>query len=821
MSAATDPDARSGGRDSVALGLFAVSASLLTLEILATRLFSYSLPPILVYCAVGVAFLGIGASGTLLSVWRGWRRVPLAVLGAWTCAGFAASTVLSTALFARVSEELCEFVPGPRHFAYLAALASPYLFAGAAVAASLSAAREGVHRAYRVNLLGSALGCFTVFWLLAPLGAPRLVALLGLAGTAAGALYLGRAPGRAARAALAVAGGLSAAAAVAPDAWFPFRPEPSGQLRLIDEGFRAHGWDGEAVLEWSAWDPTGRIEVHSFPGIDMQLPDPVPGYFYSQDGSAGSVLFGVGDDLSRMRALFDETLYGAAYHMRGDTRGEDVLVIGLGGGPDVQAAHWFESGSVTGVDINRSAIEAVGERFADFTGDPYGRPGVDVVHMDGRTFARSTERRFDLIQMSGVDTKSIHSAGSLAISENTLYTVEALEEYLSRLKPGGMLSILRFGNVDRLRLAGIAIEALRRRGAEHPERHFVALEQNAWGTVLVGAEPLERADVERLEAWVAGIPAPTRVQIPMYDVLVRFRLSDAPRMLYSPFRAPEEQFEDVGSLFAATARGEERAYLDSVRLNVAPTTDDRPFFFDRQKRAELLDEPQPHYRIMGAFLLFLTLLAGLFILAPLPLFLARRDEERVGVPSSILYFLALGLGFMLLEIGMVQKFVLFLGHQSYSLTVVFASLLLGAGTGSAWAGRRARTDGADARLVRRLAVPAIVGVSLVVLALIDFASAQAATLPLGARIALVAAMMLPLGFFLGIPFPTGLAHLERHAPLRVPWAVGANGFASVIASSAAMPGAMLFGYRALFAAGLLLYLVAALSYPRARAGRRA
>ncbi len=781
------------------VALFVLSAALLTLEVVQTRLFAYSLDTFLFYGAIGVTLLGLGASGTTLALWRGWHRRSLGTLGVSASAGFAVSLIATHALFARVSSGLTIDL-SPRALATFGALAVPYFFAGIGITASLSARGDGIHRAYVANLIGSAAGCLVVFLLLKPLGAPLLVALTALVGILAGALFLRLEHDRPVRVALGAATVVTILAILAPDRFFPFAPEHSGQLAGLARATALEGL-------YQTWDPTGRVEIHRMRDLQAEVPDPLPLYFYSQDGSAGSILLGVQDDLARAQGFFERTLYGAPYVLRGGGAQANVLVIGLGGSPDVQAAHFFHARAVTGVEINASAIEAVAGPFAAFTGDPYGRPNAHIVHLDGRTFVRSTTDTFDLIVMSGVDTKSVLAAGSLSISENHLYTMEAFEEYFDRLAPHGVLALLRFGQFDRLRLATIGVAVLNARGIRDPERHFAVLEQQPWTSVLIGRDPLPPDAVARLQTWTASVPSPdSGIHLPPYDVF-RLGLRAPPRLLYPGPTSPDRQ--DVPELFDAIAHGREAEFVASYRFDIAPTTDDRPFFFDLQRKDRLFTDLSLIYRKLGGFLATIGLLATLAIVAPVPLL--RRNVPDGGLGRVLVYFGALGLGFMLLEIGLAQKLVLFLGHPAYSVTVVLAALLVGAGLGSAAAGRSVRT-GAD--LVRWRVVPAILVAGLALAFGLDPLARACAGVPLAGRVAIATALLVALGFPLGMSFPTGLALLVNRRPALLPWAIGANGLTSVVGASAALPAAMIVGYRAVLIAGLAAYVVAAWTVPR-------
>jgi hypothetical protein len=421
---------------------------------------------------------------------------------------------------------------------------------------------------------------------------------------------------------------------------------------------------------------------------------------------------------------------------------------------------------------------------------------------------RSTPETFDLIVMSGVDTKSVLAAGSLSISENHLYTLEAFEEYLDRLAPGGVIAVLRFGQFDRLRLSTIAVAALRARGVAHPEQHIAVLDQRQWTSVLIGRDPLPPDAIARLANWIVTIPAPdTGIHLPPYDIF-RLGLRAPPRLLH-PGGVASGTEPDAPELFDAVARGREGDFIAAHRLDLSPPTDDRPFFFDFQRKDRIFAESSLIYRKLGGFLAVIGLLAAVTIAAPVPLLL-RHTATAGGLGRVLAYFGALGTGFMLLEIGLAQKLVLFLGHPSYSVTVVLAALLVGAGLGSAAAGR-STLGGAD--LVRRRAVPAILVIGIALALGLDALARTCAGLPLSGRLVVAAALLTPLGFALGMPFPTGLALLASRRSDLVPWAIGANGLASVVGASAALPAAMIVGYRAVLAAGLVAYVVAAFVVP--------
>jgi spermidine synthase len=504
----------------------------------------------------------------------------------------------------------------------------------------------------------------------------------------------------------------------------------------------------------------------------------------------------------RARNLWERTVYGAGHQLRG-TPGARVLVIGLGGAPDVMCAHHYGAATVTGVDINASAIAALRGPLSQFAGNPYNRANVTTHCMDGRTFVRSSRAQFDLLVMSGADTKSVHAAGSLAISENGLYTVEAFVDYFNRLADDGVLAIARFTEHDRKKLSATGIAALRRLGVATPERHFMVLLQDKWTSVLIAKQPLTQAQIARMRAWAASVPEQTGIFLPHYDP-IGFALGLRPQILYPQLAGEPES--DVAPLFAAAATNSEAAYLEAQALNLDPPTDDRPFYFDLTKRKDVLRTPGTAYAVLGKLLLVLSALAALCIALPVPF--VRRSAPQAGLLRALLYFGGLGFGFMLFEIGLIQKLCQFLGHQSYAITVVLATLLVGAGLGSAAAGAM----GVGRAVVRYVAIPLVLAFGWGILLGLEHYGPQWAGYDLTQRIGITALALLPLGFVLGMPFPTALAQAPSSL---LPWAIAANGFTSVLGASAALPLAMLVGYRWLFVLACACYVVAALAVPKA------
>jgi hypothetical protein len=786
---------RGGRTSSAVIVLLAVSFLLLTLELAQVRLFSYSLFPAVVYVAIAITLLGLGASGTALALWpRLATAEPRSLIAR---AMLAAGITIPLAHYAfaelctpRKAASLGEY---PLLVVLLIGLSAPHFLFGLVIARLLSAPPATVPRRYGANLVGSSLACLGFGLLLPQLGLERLIVAVGLG---AAILGLAAARGRERLLAAAVVVALCPLLAIAPRV-LDFPPRYGQLERLLD--LLAHapsGAGGERLTarrEYSFWDPVGRIEIHSLGDDRVFLPAPVESRFYSQDASNGSILIAFPPDSAQGAPFFQGTVYGSAYFQAPP---ESVLVIGLGGGPDVFTALSYHARSVTGVEINRGAIDAVLGPMAGFLGDPYRNPVVRVICADGRGFLRRNTVHYDVIQLSGVDTGTALSPGSNVLAENYLYTREAIGELLAALEPEhGVLSILRFGE-DALRLSLLASGVLRELGSPEPGMHLVVVGQGFWQNLLIKRTPFTREEMAALDRHLRAGAALPRVRIPMYEYL-GFGLEAPLTYVYHPLKQMPSYMADFWTQVQAGREGEIFARMPRLLRSV---TDDRPYFF-----FNFFGELKP----LLLFLVEITVVSALCIF--LPFLAARRQRPAIGIPKpqaalrlpAVLgFFAALGAGYLLIEVALMQRLVLFLGHPSYSISVTLASLLLGSGLGAL----------AEPRMPRlSRAAPLAIAAATVFLALdlhrpLLLAAEQ---LPLAARALIAAALVLPLGFLMGMPFPAALRRLAGTRSLLVPWAIGVNGLASVVAAVGNLPLSMIWGFKIALLCGGVCYVAAA------------
>lgn len=476
-----------------------------------------------------------------------------------------------------------------------------------------------------------------------------------------------------------------------------------------------------------------------------------------------------------------------------------TLIIGPGGGRDVLTALKYGSKDIEAVELNPLMRKVVNERFGDFTGRLYERPEVHLTIDDGRHFVRETSKRFGVLQLSLVDTWASTAAGAFALSENTLYTAEAFDDYLNKLDPDGVLTVSRWLSDqprETLRVVSLARTALAWHGID-----------DASGRILVAGTPRLRRD-HRFASVIVGLRPFTQEEIAKARQFVE---ANGFEVLYFPGDGRDPVFTE----FITTKNLDQ--VMANYEIDVTPTTDDRPFFFNTVWPRDFLNlwDEQPGrmgVHLLARLLLIVITLVLLFIIVPL--FLRRRSAlanlEAGARWSTLLYFGALGSGFMLIEVALISKFILFLGHPIYALTAVLCTILISAGIGSYWSGLHIGTDRQSLRRVIAAAVAGIVVLSFLVEVVYPRFLVGA---PFVICVLLTIVALAPVAFLMGMPFPLGLRLLDRVGPQwaeLIPWVWGINGATSVLGSILAITIAINFGFRISMVAGLCAYGLAML-----------
>ena len=792
--------------DIAVVPLGALSAVVLGLEVFQSRLVAYSVQNVMIYAVIGIALLGFGAAGSWVSLRQEWLqadRLPRAL--AWSALAFSVSIVVAHALFTRLSPRLLSV--DVLSLGIAGVLGLPFLAAGIVVTLALSStARVGT--LYAANLIGSGVGCFLPLMLLGPLDGEHMLGLFALLAFGCALLFVLRvpSPGRALYGACAAALLLAVLSCGYAKRVFPIQPDPApmGQLAALHEYAAKRGMS--VTTRFDRWNPTGRIEIVQLSNVPGG-PEPYPSMFYAQDSSAGSSLISWdGRSKSQVRPsaqspgtfvsrMCTETLYAQGYF----TPRKHVLVIGLGGGPDLSCALYQEAQAVDAVEINPDSIAAIRGPLNAWVGGMGSDPRVTFHQRDGRSFVHGQRDRFDLIQLSGVDTKNNFVSGALALSENHLYTLEAFRDYLRALTSDGAIAIIRFGDAETVRLAHTAIVALRQLGVQHPERHISVARTGVGFGLVIRRKPWTRADALAFDRLLHP-PYFRGIDICYYqDYGLPFNRPVA--IEYLPMIPRQSAFSQF---FDSVARGELAASIAAFPWDVSVTTDDKPFFFDLFRYTGADAFRMPHVVAMRNLLVSMIALSLALILLPV-----RKLRARSSAAGSLMrpsYFACTGFGFILLEVWLLHRFTTYLGHQVYALSVVLATLLVATGVGAAVGEKFAPDPGQRARVGALMAVIAVMSAALLLPSILELTWHMG----LPGRAAIAVVFIAPIGIALGQPFVAGLMWLRAREPASIPWCIGINGFCSVIGSVVVVPLLMAVGYVGSLVGGVAFYLLAAL-----------
>ncbi len=809
---------------SLLAAVFALSTAAIAYEILLTRLFSIVLWHHFAFMIISLALLGIGASGTFLCFARRRLESRFALSFAGFAAGFGVLSVGSFALALRVPFNPLEVVWDLRQQLYLLQvyllLAVPFFCTGTCIGLALSRFGTRIGAIYRSDLLGAGAGALLVvaaLYRLAPQDCLRLVSGLGLVAAALGALH--GAPRRWPAAALAV---VAIALPFAwPDAWITPRPSPYKGLSLALNVPEARVVaERSGPLGWLAVVESPKVPFRHAPGLSLRARQEPPeqlGVF--TDGGGLTAITRFRGDLGPL-AYLDQQTAALPFHLLERPR---TLVLGSGGGADVLLALLHGAQAVDAVEINPQLVELVRSDYGDFAGRLYEHEGVAVHVAEARSFVAGSGRDWDLIHVALLDSFSAAAAGVLSLSESTLYTVEALESYLDHVAPGGVLAITRWLKVpprDSVKLFATAVLALERSGVEAPGDSLALIRSWNTATLVVKNGRLGPGEVAALRAFaeergfdLAYYPGIGRDETNRYTRLAEPYLFEASAAILGP---------------------ERHRFFDDYKFHVQPATDDSPYFF-RFFKWRLLPEVlamtgrsgvtllEGGYLVLAATAIQAAALSAVIVLLPLwwlrPTAAARMREVRRG--RLVVYFFALGLGFLFIEIAFIQRFVIFLGHPLFAIAVVLAAFLGFAGLGSGFSARFAERATGEAAAPGLGPLPPI---ALAVAGIILFAGAYLALLPslfqelipqpTPVKVIVSIALIAPLAFCMGMPFPLGLRRVSTQAPALVPWAWAVNGCASVLSVVLASLLATHFGFTFVVASAMGLYVLAAAAFWR-------
>jgi len=794
------------------LSIALVSATALAYEVLLMRLFSIIQWHHFAYMMISLALLGYGVSGAFLMLLQRPLLQRFATSYIINLALFGISSVGCFLIAQRIPFNAEEVLWDARQTVWLLytylLLALPFFFAANAIGLALIHYRTRLARIYAADLLGAGLGSIGILLLLFVVLPVQALTGLGLLGIGAALLAVRELRQRLTTAALLLP--LAAALLLLPASWSSLEMSP---YKSLSQTLRVK--DTRVVAQHSS--PLGLLSVLESPAIPLRH---VPGLSLNAtteppaqlgvftDGDGLSVITRYSGDRQTL-AYLDQLTSALPYHLRQVDR---ALVLGAGGGADVLQALYHDSAVIDAVELNPQFARLVSTDYADFAGHLYQAPGVTLHIGEARSFTAGSKGDYDLIQVSLLDSFSASASGQFALSENHLYTTEALSAFLQKLAPDGFLSITRWIKLpprDTLKLFATGIKALQARGIDDPGQHLILIRGWQTSTLLIKNAAVSTQDLERVRAFCAA----RSFDVAWYPGI---RRDESNR--YNRLREP--WFHDAAqALLGETPEG----FLNDYKFNLRPASDEQPYFFHFFKWRTLAEVMQLRkrggapladagYLVLVATLLQAAIASLLLILLPIWIYQRRNNpaQQTVRRSSVMAYFFILGLAFLFIEIAFIHKLLLFLHHPLYAVAVVLSSFLVFSGLGSAWLGRASVAD--HGRLLSR-AVTGIVVLGTLYLLSLGPLLEQLAMLPDAVRILISVVLIAPLAFCMGLPFPLGLGRLADHAPDLIPWAWAINGCASVISAVLATLLAIHLGFPTVIAVALALYALSLWVFP--------
>lgn len=764
------------------LAIFVLACATLSFQILITRFFSVMLYYHFAFAAISLAMLGL-TRGAMEVYNNPERYAPEAVAsefarhGAW----FAISGVGAMLAFLCVPLLVPNaIVPGALALAALA-FVIPFSNSGICITLLLTRLPYAGGWLYAADLTGAALGCLGI--ILALLVVDPVSATFWLGAFSAGAGWmLVRSDSAANSRRLSGAVALTLAAAAALHTGLSM----TGQSHLGVFWAKGHTQTETLFERWNTYSrvrvrPLGEVMPFGW-GFTRDHKVKIEQNLLDIDADAATVITKFDGDLSKLSYLKDDVI-NAAYLVQPPS---DAAIIGVGGGRDILSALLFGAKRIRGIEINPAIFEVLTDKFAKFSGHLDRQPGVSLVNAEARSYINHSSDRYDLVQISLIDTWAATAAGGLTLTENRLYTVEAWGDFYRALKPGGLLSISRWYdpkvyNAEFYRLIAIAAEALQRHGVPPAElaRHVIAVAGGPIVTVIT------RPDAFTDAQWQA---ARARLAAQGFKVML----------------GPGVAFDNITSTLLSGKADE--AFFASLPENIVASTDDSPFFFFTQRLSTFITEPSRvvvnnNVAISMVLLMIVVALAACAYYIVVPFVQLARRMPLSTLTPPVLYFSAIGLGFMLIEISQMQRLMVFLGHPVYGLSVVLFTILIFGGIGSATVG--AQTPGRGAMIARTAALLVMLAVAGYLTPLVTTWTRSEAT---DIRIFISIALLAPPAFCMGMMFPLGLS-IWRQRPELLPFLWSANGITSMLASVLGVALSIQFGIAATYGLGVALYAV--------------
>ena len=762
---------------STSLNIFVVSAVVICFEIISTRISSLIFVQNYAFIILSLAILGLGSGG----IYSFYRIKPEegSISGPRVLGKFIFLSGISLISF--VGLEIILSITNP--YIYFFFLFLPFFFAGIVYAEFFGIYASAGFRIYASDLVGAAAGSILSIYIFDLFNAANAILLLALILFASSVHYFSIEKQKQKLmylslfflAVLLTVFGRRDLLGKIPIGHFPEKDiyytydDPNIQPHIID----------------SRWSINGRSDLVEYDRTQNIVKD------LFIDGAAGSQMYRFNGSIAHHDTLLNEILlhHSTTIPFLFLTKEEkkNMLVIGPGGGGEILTGILEGVQNITGVEVNPDFVDIV-RKYSDFNGGIYTKfPNVKIEVAEGRHFIKSTRQHYNIIVLALPSTKQLQNIDGLASNENYLLTVEAIRDYLKRLTQNGELILTLHNRWELVRIIVTAFYALRENGVDNSSalNHFMILGIDYAPTMVIRKSAYTIDEVKSIAQAASSLPA------------------NLPRVTYLPYLNNPVGNEVENILLQDIKYG--RSSLEEIMArnssDISPVRDDSPFFYKVDKGV-----PGDFTDLLAAT----SVVALLSVVIPFTRIRSKvkknkkgKQKEKILLPLSV--FIGIGIGFMILEISLLQKFILYLGSPTVALSILLASLMVGMGVGSYFGAKIYPQD-----VIKRLKSVSGLIVAAGVLLFVVHPLILNELMGYGLVVRAIASFVLlsPFGFLLGIPFPTGIQMLKQYNLVKyIPWMYGVNGIMSVLGSVLAVVLSMVWGLTLSVFVGLSMYLL--------------
>jgi hypothetical protein len=746
-------------------GIFLIALSGLVLEVSITRIFSAAIWYHFAFVAVSVALVGLGASGLVVQhrvkKLKGKWAENLTIYSAWGIAIFIPITLF--VMHALASQVI--YLP-----LFMILFSVPFFLVGIIISAAFNAFASVAGRLYAADLIGASVGALLVVLFLVLTGGEGATLIVGLIAAIGGTIFsrIAKNTKKTVVSLMFVAFALSLIFLNHATQIFAIPTDPTAQKDLPIY-LREHPGSKIVKTEWNSF---SRIDVVEGGAGGEGL---VAKVFI--DGGAGTNIISW-DGKTESRQELSTWMQYLPFKMMQDPK---VLVIGSGGGRDVVASLVSGSKDVTSVEINPIIYETV-KSYGDRAGNVYSHEYVRSYVDEGRSFITRSSEKYDIVYVPFVDTWASVSSGGLSVSENFLYTLQGFQQYYDHLTDTGKIVTVRW-LIDAPRFISTYAKLLEQNGIpqDQLDRHLIMVTSDSY----------------------TQDPSVTMVifsKSPFTDEEIRFFSQSFSQYGYKPILVPGQIMREP---YSALLNGQINLdqFYDMFETKVYPVTDDNPYFLSFEK-------PLPG--VVEVLLYASVGIVAIFLLVPFAWMKRRREEEvgtkksEIGIATMIPYFAALGMGFILIELALLQKLILLMGNPTMTFALLLFTLLISSGAGSLLSARIAKNNMKNLVFI----IGGIAALGILYFLFLPPIIYSTIAEPIEAKAAVSIAILAPIGFLMGMPLPTGMRLLKVHRPDYIPWMWAVNGAFSVLGAVLAIALGIMYGSSLAMILGILIYLIA-------------